>query len=148
MRIIDVGSMFDELEGAMQRADEAVQPWQTVAKPGDYYVRVDRDLGITIYGELLDPTVPADTDHAYDAGDLEEIREEAKIYDEPHMKHYRWGRHFSVACEDGELGDVHVSTIDTFLTKALFEAARAARWPEDPRTLGVDFKVDARDEGW
>lgn len=37
-------------------------------------------------------------------------------------------RAYSLACPQGEMGDIHVSTIDEFMSKEQFESARARGW--------------------
>ena len=49
-------------------------------------------------------------------------------YTEPHLRHYRFCRYFSVACPEGEVGDVHVSTVLCLISRAFFEAIRVAGW--------------------
>jgi hypothetical protein len=121
--------MFASIDRARSEADEHTQDWQTQAAPGMFFFRVVPEYGLVIYGEILDPAKPADTDCSISA---EELEEDAEIYRAPHMVHFRFTRSFSTACPDGELGDVHVSTILGFLTPAQFTQARDLGWPCDP----------------
>jgi len=124
MKIESYGSVEDMLaavQDARGVADQAVLPFQAEAKYGDCYVRLQFDDQLVIYGELLDPTADCAPD---------EIEEVINLYAQRHMKHYRFGRHYSVCCEDGELGDVHVSSIAALLSREAFESARALGWPE------------------
>lgn len=129
---------FDSMEALMAHvaeardaADQCVLPFQAEAKYGDCYLRLVFDQGLVIYGELLDPIVldrpqnrqPSEEEQA----ELDYTRD---LYAQPHMQHYRFGRHYSVCCEDGELGDVHVSSIAAIISREAFEAARALGWPE------------------
>ncbi|MDX2199629.1 MAG: hypothetical protein SF069_11745 [Phycisphaerae bacterium] len=100
---------FDDMMEQMRRdqdaADRRVQPWQSAIKPGDYFRR-ESGYGFPIYGEVLAE---------------EEEREKA-------LRHYRFCRCYSVACAGGELGDVHVSTIERLLRKPEFDAAHGRGW--------------------
>lgn len=103
---------FDSLEDLFKRMDEArraadarVQPWQAAIKPGDYFKR-DSGYGFPIYGHVQQEESPR----------------------EPELRHYRFCHCFSVACTEGEYGDVHVSTIDTLIRQELFEEARQRGW--------------------
>jgi hypothetical protein len=120
---------FDSLEDLLQAvtqdreaADQCVLPFQAEAKVGDCYVRLLPDEGLVIFGELLDPTADCTG---------EELAEVRSLYRQPHMRHYRFGRHYSVACEDGELGDIHVANIAAIISRAAFAAAQALGWPCD-----------------
>jgi hypothetical protein len=100
--------MFAALDEARIAADGRVKPWQSEIKPGCFFVQLT-DLGITIYGEILDP------------GDDE-------YYKTPDGKYYRFCKAYSVACIEGEMGDVHVSVISGIISKSLFEDIRMKGW--------------------
>jgi len=93
----------DRLREAMEAADGKVKPWQAVIGPGDCFVTDSLD-GLLVFGEVLE------------------------AYTEPHLRHYRFCRCYSVACSEGELGDVHVSTVLCRVSRAFFEAMRQAGW--------------------
>jgi len=100
---------FDSLEAAQQRllqamkaADGRVKPWQAAVKPGECFVSDGGD--VLVFGEVLEG------------------------YAEEHLRHYRFCRCFSVACPEGELGDVHVCTILARNSRQLFEEVRRAGW--------------------
>ena len=103
--------MFEGLGSAMKAADSRVKPWQEQVKPGDFYVQ-DTEYGFKIYGEVLKT-------------------DEEPIYKQAHMKHYRLAKAYSNACPEGEVGDVHVSSIEKILSKEEFEEARDNYWGED-----------------
>ncbi|MFW6106831.1 MAG: hypothetical protein ACOC8H_01585 [bacterium] len=86
------------MEQARKAADARVRPWQADARPGDCFVHSGE--GLVIYGEVLE------------------------CYDDPRLKHYRFCRCYSAACPRGELGDVHVSVIERFISREEFEQAR------------------------
>ena len=90
------------LEEARKAADARVKPWQAALKPGERFLYLAE--GLVILGEVLE------------------------TYEEPHLKHYRFCRCFSVACPEGELGDVHVSVILAPVSRAFFEAMREQGW--------------------
>ena len=107
--------MFDEIRQAREAADARVKPWQAAIKLGDHFVRVvmfDAER-LTIYGEIIESP----------------FLQDREIFDQPHMKYYRFSRCFSVACPEGEIGDVHVSTILSLIDKETFELARLTNWP-------------------
>ncbi|MBI5499784.1 MAG: hypothetical protein HY907_06045 [Deltaproteobacteria bacterium] len=121
--------MMSEVERARDEADGQVQPWQAVLAPGDFFIRIWS--GLVIYGEILDPAVPQfPGDYSDEA--LSEIRREARIYEQPEMRGYRFTRCYSVACPEGEFGDTHVSSMTRKITREQFEQARASGWPEAP----------------
>ena len=101
---------FGSMEEAMQRLEEArkaadarVKPWQADARPGDCFVYFNED-DLLIFGEVLER------------------------YDQHGMQHYRFCRCYSVACPQGELGDVHVSVVWQFVSREEFEQARQVGW--------------------
>jgi hypothetical protein len=91
------------LRQAMEAADARVTPWQAALRPGECILSIVED-GLVVFGEVLEG------------------------YREPHLKHYRFCRCFSVACPEGELGDVHVSTVACRISREEFELARASEW--------------------
>jgi len=94
---------MERLEKARQAADMRVKPWQAQVKPGNYFVNIAPE-GLVIFGEVLES------------------------YRGKRLRHYRFCRCYSVACPEGELGDVHVSTIRWIITREEFEQARANGW--------------------
>ena len=100
---------FDTLEAAqarlreaMEAADGKVTPWQAAIGPGDCFIADGGEEDLLVFGEVLEG------------------------YTEAHLRHYRFCRCFSVACPEGEVGDVHVSTILAVVSRAFFEAMRQA----------------------
>ncbi|MDO8508561.1 MAG: hypothetical protein Q7S27_02650 [Nanoarchaeota archaeon] len=96
---------FEILKRDMREADSRVKPWQSEIRPGEYFVRRS-GLGFNIYGEIVPDEEPR----------------------ENHLRHYRFCRGYSIACMEGELGDIHVSTIEALLTKEEFEGAKQRGW--------------------
>ncbi len=140
MKLVTFATMeeaIEHMDESRKAADAAVDPYVD-AQIGAFFVRVAS--GYLIYGEILDPSKPLD-EGEHDPEYLEEIAEEGKIYDRPHMKHYRFARCFSAACVEGELGDIHVATIAHILTKDQFELAQKLEWPQQLEDLGVLLNV-------
>ena len=94
---------IERLEEARKAANGRVKPWQAQVKQGQYFVVVC-DEGLVIYGEVLED------------------------YQEERLQHYRFCKCYSVACPQGELGDVHVSTITRVITKVEFDEAHQSGW--------------------
>ena len=72
-------------------------------KKGDYFYKA-HEAGISIYGEIL------------------------RVYKNKNMNGYRFVKAYSIACPKGELGDIHISTIEKILSNAEFEDARKRDW--------------------
>ena len=89
--------MLNDLSQAMLEADDRVKPWQVEIKKGDYYMQ-ETIYGFNIYGEVLRNAPRA-----------------------KHLRHYRFVKAYSLACSDGEPGDVHLSVISGILTREEFE---------------------------
>jgi hypothetical protein len=96
--------MLNDLSQAMQVADEQVKPWQVEIKKGDYYMQ-ETKYGFNIYGEVLRNAPRA-----------------------KRLRHYRFVKAYSLACSDGEHGDLHVSVITQIITKEQFEEAKKNNW--------------------
>ena len=95
--------MMEEIERAMKEADRRVKPWQRKIKVGDYFEK-ETPYGFKVYCEVLDE------------------------YHEPHLKNFRFCRCYSIVCPNGELGDVHVSTVKRRITKEEFEEMKRRGW--------------------
>ena len=92
------------LREAMKAADARVRPWQAAIGPGDCFVADSGEEDLLVFGEVLE------------------------AYAEPHLKHYRLCRCYSAACPEGEVGDVHVSTMLCVIDRGVFELARQHGW--------------------
>ena len=92
------------LREAMEAADARVKPWQAAVKVGDCFIADGGEEDLVVFGEVLEG------------------------YPEAHLRHYRFCRCFSVACPEGEVGDVHVSTVLAVVSRAFFEAMRQEGW--------------------
>jgi len=93
----------ERLDEAMKAADARVRPWQAAVKPGNCFVMEAED-GLLVFGEVLAGAEPE------------------------RLRHYRFCRCYSVACPEGELGDVHVSAIGRLISREVFEEARTNGW--------------------
>jgi len=97
--------MMRHLRRDMDTADARVAAWQVAIKTGDYF-RKPTNYGFQIYGEVLSEDEPRESG----------------------LEHYRFCHCYSVACPTGEMGDIHVSTIERLLTKLEFDEARRRNW--------------------
>ena len=132
---------FDNLEDffaaettARNEADAGVEPFQAKLKPGDFFVRVYAHADVVIYGEILVPGSDEElTEDGLSEEDLAEIKAEyeaeAALRNQPQMRHYHFSRCFSQMCQEGEVGDVHASTIAAVIPRSSFEEARKLGWP-------------------
>ena len=104
---VEVFNSLEEASKLIQQerkaADAKVKPWQARIKRGDCFATMVQGE-LVIFGEVLER------------------------YQKPEMKHCRFCRCYSVACPQGELGDVHVSTIWWVISRDMFERARACGW--------------------
>jgi hypothetical protein len=91
------------LREAMEAADGKVKPWQAALRPGDCFVTDSVD-GLLVFGQVLE------------------------TYTEPHLQDYRFCRCYTVACPEGEVGDLHVSTILGLICQECFRRMREAGW--------------------
>jgi len=76
-----------------------------------------------------------------DGGAIGEVLEG---YQQAHLRHYRFCRCFSVACPEGEVGDVHVSTVLCLISRAFFEAMRQAGLPATAWQAGWQMEAGQR----
>lgn len=104
----DIEAWFQAEMEAQREAAKNIKPWQREIKAGDYFVRTSG--GISIYSEVL----PDDD-------------EEEEEFSRP--EEYRFTRSYSVACPQGERGDVHLSVVERVITRDEFEAFRRQSWP-------------------
>lgn len=123
--------LFEDIRKNREAADAAVGPEHKQYKIGTFYARFMPELEIIVYGEILDPI-----QEEIDAGaDEEEVAFSREHWAQPYMKNYRATKSYSVACSNGEHGDVHVASMNVPLTKEEFERARGLGWPVNPRVL-------------
>lgn len=120
---------FDELfryeYEAKKVADAKVTTEQTSLKPGDFCIRYVKagTASIAIYSKILDAA-----DFILKGRKIEDLDEEERTeyedvrdsYQEGNMKNYRFTKSYSCLCLEGELGDVHISTIERKISKEEF----------------------------
>ena len=95
-----VDEMFKAEQKAQEEANARVKDWQRQIKVGDCF-RQETDYGFDIYGEVLEE------------------------HNAEHLKNYRFCYCFSVACPEGEKGDVHVCQISEVISREDYEAIKA-----------------------
>lgn len=79
---------------------------------GTYFVSVLPEEQLVIFGKVEQSEYPED-----DAG-IAESRNRGYIF----------GRCYSVACPEGELGDTHITNVTTKISEAVFNRAKANGW--------------------
>jgi hypothetical protein len=45
----------------------------------------------------------------------------------------RWGKHYSLFCPEGELGELHIATVTAIIPKVVFDAATSEDSPDECR---------------
>jgi len=112
--------MQEDLGRAMREADARVRPAQAAIRPGQHFINFRYGLELPIFGEILDiKTLGVDE---------EEQRYIDESYGQPHMRFYRPSRCYSMACPEGEIGDVHLSEVDAIIDPELFDYYRENGW--------------------
>ena len=130
--------MWADEDRNRKAADARVTLPQARMKVGDCYMRYESGFGLVVYGEVLDPCLPAAPyDKNVSPEEMEEYKEQGEIFDEPHMKYFRFCRCSSVIEPRGELGNVHCSTMDVPIPRHVFEVARRLDWPNDPTGMEI-----------
>lgn len=100
----NLDDLFEQMRKDQEAADARVSPWQEEIKPGDYVAR--QGPVFMIYSEILEDLETRDAE----------------------VEHYRLTCSYSVACPNGELGDLHVSTIERMLTQNEFYELKEKDW--------------------
>ena len=117
----DIGDFFAQQAKALEEANKRIQPWQAEIKVGDCFVRLYQmgDRVIQIYGEVID-ALEAERQAGADEDEVAYVK---SLYEDPGRQGFRFTKSYSVLCREGELGDVHVSTMTRVITRAEFESA-------------------------
>ena len=129
--------MADALSAANSEASLRVDDWQAAITAGCFYYAVDYEEQLVIYGMVLDPVAG---ERAAGASERE-VQYVEEMYKAPGMESYRAARSYSVYCPEGEMGDIHVSTVSGVLTQGQFEAAREQGWPSSPGGIQAILKL-------
>ncbi len=93
--------MMEAETKAQKEAAKRTKDWQKGIKKCDHFIS-DSGYGFPIFGEVLD-----------------DYRSE-----DPAMQYYRLCDCYSVACPEGEKGDVHISTISALISEDIFDFYR------------------------
>lgn len=112
--------MMEDLGRAMKEADARVRRTQAGIRPGQYFINFRYGAELPIFGEILDIKRLG-----YDKEEQDCIDRQ---YAEPHMRFYRPSKCYSLACEWGEIGDVHLSEVSAIIDKELFEYYQENGW--------------------
>lgn len=99
--------MMDAIDRGRREADRRVEPRQAAIQPGNFFART------TPYDFMI-------------FGIVQECND--KFYKTEQGKNFRFCKCFSVACPEGELGDVHVSEIDMLITEETFLKYKEKGW--------------------
>jgi hypothetical protein len=117
--------MMEAEEKARKVADARVKPTQANIKPGQYFVNFRYGKELPIFGEILDIKKLG--------VDEEEQTYVDDSYGQPHMRFYRPTRAYSMACEWGEVGDIHLSEISAIIDRELFQWFKENGWTKPSR---------------
>ncbi|TFG98947.1 hypothetical protein E4H12_04470 [Candidatus Thorarchaeota archaeon] len=91
------------LDRQKREADQHTLNWQwELITPGSFAIRIAD--GLLIFSEILED------------------------YKEVGMQGFVYGKHYSIACVQGEIGDAHRATFLAVITQEMFEAARNLGW--------------------
>ncbi|NIO03998.1 MAG: hypothetical protein GTN74_05105 [Proteobacteria bacterium] len=112
--------MMEDLGRAMKAADARVRPTQAAIQSGQYFINFRYGPELPIFGEILNISQLG--------SDPEEQMYISESYAQPHMKFYRPTKAYSMACPEGEIGDIHLSEINAIIDRELFEFYRKNGW--------------------
>ena len=104
--------MFEDMDKQRRIADKSVNPIQALIQPGQYYVNYQPDIDLFVFGEILDYKTLGATEH--------EQKQINELYSQTHMRYFRPSKAYSTICPNGEIGDVHLSTILAVIDKKFF----------------------------
>ncbi|MBU0514623.1 MAG: hypothetical protein KJ621_07610 [Proteobacteria bacterium] len=117
---------------AREAADARITPAQLRYRAGDIVVS-DSGYGFPIFHEILDIEQEVKK-QLWKYGDDHESDGiyTLDLYREPHMRFYRFARNYSEACQEGELGDFHLSIGMARITREGFEELRERGFSLEP----------------
>lgn len=109
-----IDGMFELIEAAQQRNDQAVKPWQLALTYGDRFARWEPSIAGFIYMEITRSRYPEDWH-------LEE-----RLFE----SNRRPVEAYSHVCTEGELGTVHVAVALCKVSAHAWAALMALGWPQ------------------
>jgi hypothetical protein len=116
---------MEEERKAREEADARVQPWQFKCRAGDILVS-DPGYGFPVFHELLDnEKIVGENLEKYGDDFEDEAIYTLDIYNQPHMRFYRFCRNYSEVAPEGELGDIHLSIAFGRIDREGFEYLKA-----------------------
>ncbi len=122
---------LDEAAAYMREAEKQAEARLTSAQRevswGDCWVTYYREAGIWIFGEVFTPE--RNHQSSIKAGaSIDEANEEDESLQDAHARGYRFGRAYSVACPEGELGSTHIANMLGKITPEELSAAMDCEW--------------------
>lgn len=118
--------MMKAVNRGVERAKASATPRQNAITFGDYWMAPRPDWDLVIFGYVMTED-ELYSSSAYNGVDPEEIEYEKAAMAASYADGFRFGRAYSVACPEGELGDSHVCTMIQ-ITKEQFERAKDNGW--------------------
>jgi hypothetical protein len=128
----EIFGSFEEMMEAERKAREAadarVESWQLKARSGDILVSMPYE-DLPVFHELLDnEKIVRENLWKYGDDYEEEGIYTLDIYNEPHMKNYRFCRNYSEVVPEGELGDIHLSIAICKISREYFNELKERRF--------------------
>jgi hypothetical protein len=133
MAVKDFAS-WDEAQKFMAESEKAanarILPAQLEIGWGDCWVEYDQISSLWIFGKVFTREAGYASSIAAGASPNEAELEQVDL-DDAYRRGYRFGKAYSVACPEGELGDTHISQMLSKLEPLEFVAARDRDWDFD-----------------
>lgn len=121
----DVDEMFASIRRGVEDAKSRATDKQNSITYGDYWMR-NWNNDLLIFGHIT-PYDDLVADSRRLCADEDEFQWEMESMKGNYDNGFRFGRAYSVACPEGELGDTHVSTMIPISEEA-FEEAKSLNW--------------------
>lgn len=126
----NIEEFFEKQRKAEKAAIANIKDFQKAITYGDYWMRYIPEYELMIFGYIIPPE-ELYSSPAYASKEAQaDIPYEKKMEQSAYERGYRFGRAYSVAEPDGELGSTHISTMAP-LTKEEFETAKSVNWNMD-----------------
>jgi hypothetical protein len=124
--------MFAAINRGVEAAKRRATPRQWAISYGDYWLRTFE--GFIIAGRITPEAELWGAEEELGASG-EELEEERRMMEDSYADGFRFGKAWSIACPEGELGDTHISDMIP-ITKEEFEQLKDLDWiPEDINKL-------------